>query len=71
METFPKAGVTVGAYSLCEKIIQLANESGLDSLFLNVSFVGSTLLAQKVGQKLNDVIVTQVVLHPPTGSGGE
>ena len=54
----------VGAYAPCAKFIQLARESGLHALFLNVSFVGSTPLAQKLGDKVDNVIVTQVVPHP-------
>lgn len=63
-DPLPQAIVMVGAYAPCAKFIQLAKESGLHALFLNVSFVGSTPLAQKLGNQVDRVIVTQVVPHP-------
>lgn len=63
-EPLPRAIVMVGAYAPCAKFIQLARESGLEALFLNVSFVGSTPLARKLGDEVDRVIVTQVVPHP-------
>jgi len=39
-------------------------ESGLEALFLNVSFVGSAPLAREIGNMSPQVIVTQVVPHP-------
>lgn len=59
----PKAVIMVGAYAPCAKFIQLAKESGLKALFLNVSFVGSKPLQRKLGPYADDVIITQVV--PP------
>ena len=57
-----KAVIMVGAYAPCAKFITLAKQAGLKALFLNVSFVGSELLLQKLGnQYCNGVIVTQVV----------
>ena len=63
-DKLPKAIIMVGAYAPCAKFIQLANESGLEALFLNVSFVGSAPLARQLGPKVGSVIVTQVVPHP-------
>jgi len=63
-ERLPRAVIMVGAYAPCAKFIQLAKDSGLDALFLNVSFVGSAPLSKELGEKVNKVIVTQVVPHP-------
>ena len=63
----PKAIIMVGAYAPCAKFIQLAKESGLKALFLNVSFVGSKPLQRKLGPYAEDVIITQVV-PPLTGT---
>lgn len=63
-DPLPRAIVMVGAYAPCAKFIQLARESGLYPLFLNVSFVGSTPLARELGDQVDNVIVTQVVPHP-------
>ena len=63
----PKAVIMVGAYAPCAKFIQLAKESGLKALFLNVSFVGSKPLQRKLGPYADNVIITQVV-PPLTGS---
>jgi ABC-type branched-subunit amino acid transport system substrate-binding protein len=60
----PRAVIMVGAYAPCAKFITLAKESGMEALFLNVSFVGSAPLARELGNKAPHVIVTQVVPHP-------
>ena len=62
--TPPRAIIMVGAYAPCAKFIKLAVESGLEALFLNVSFVGSAPLARELGNMSPLVIVTQVVPHP-------
>ncbi len=59
----PRAVIMVGAYAPCAVFITLAKKSGLDALFLNVSFVGAEPLAEKLGGDGNGVIVTQVVPH--------
>ncbi|MCD6527135.1 MAG: ABC transporter substrate-binding protein [Desulfuromonas sp.] len=61
-----RAVIMVGAYAPCAKFIRLARQSGLDALFLNVSFVGSELLLRKLGKDGDGVLVTQVV--PPLES---
>lgn len=63
-ESQPRAVVMVGAYAPCAKFIKLAQESGLEAVFLNVSFVGSESLAMNLGDVSAKVIVTQVVPHP-------
>lgn len=63
-EHLPRAVILVGAYAPCAKFIQLARESGLDTLFINVSFVGSIPLADALGEQEFRTLVTQVVPHP-------
>jgi len=63
-EQIPRAIIMVGAYAPCAKFIRLAREAGLESLFLNVSFVGGDFLARALGDDITGVIVTQVVPHP-------
>lgn len=63
-ETLPRAVIMVGAYAPCARFIRLARESGLEALFLNVSFVGSSALARELGGAVDGVLVTQVVPDP-------
>ncbi len=63
-EHLPRAMIVVGAYAPCAKFIQLARESGLDALFIKVSFVGSIPLATALGKQEFRTLVTQVVPHP-------
>jgi len=60
----PRAVIMVGAYGPCAKFIRLAEESGLDALFLNVSFVGSASLARELGKTGARVVISQVVPYP-------
>jgi ABC-type branched-subunit amino acid transport system substrate-binding protein len=62
-EPLPRAVVMVGTYAPCAKFIKLAKASNLNAVFLNVSFVGSTMLARELGKEIDGVIVTQVVPH--------
>ena len=62
----PKAVIMVGTYGPTAKFIKLARQYSLNSLFLNVSFVGAAPLAQALGPDEDGVIVTQVV--PPLNS---
>ncbi len=62
-EPAPKAVILVGSYAPCAQFIQLAGKSGLDVMFLNVSFVGSTPLLNELGIDAEGVIITQVVPH--------
>ncbi|MBW2465677.1 MAG: ABC transporter substrate-binding protein [Deltaproteobacteria bacterium] len=59
----PKAVIIVGTYGPSAKFIKLARKYNLNSLFLNVSFVGAAPLAQALGPGEDGVIVTQVVPH--------
>ncbi|NOY13328.1 MAG: ABC transporter substrate-binding protein [Deltaproteobacteria bacterium] len=65
-DPLPRAVIMVGAYAPCAKFIRLARESGLHSLFLNVSFVGSESLAAALPTATAGVLVTQVVPDPFT-----
>ncbi|MEH6404154.1 MAG: ABC transporter substrate-binding protein [Sneathiella sp.] len=60
----PKVIIMVGAYAPSAHFIRLAREVGINALFLNVSFVGSTSLARELGSAAERVMVTQVVPHP-------
>jgi branched-chain amino acid transport system substrate-binding protein len=60
----PKAIIMVGAYQPCAEFIKMAKEKGLtNTLFMNVSFVGSIPLLNALGENSENVIVTQVVPH--------
>lgn len=63
-EPLPRAVIMVGAYAPCAKFIRLAREVGLQALFLNVSFVGSSALGRELGPHPGEVLVTQVVPEP-------
>ncbi|MBF0135082.1 MAG: ABC transporter substrate-binding protein [Magnetococcales bacterium] len=62
----PKAIILVGSYKPCAAFIRLARRDLPNTLFLNVSFVGSEPLARELGAEAEGVIVTQVV--PPLDS---
>jgi branched-chain amino acid transport system substrate-binding protein len=64
-----QAVVMIGTYDSCAKFINLARNKGFNPLFHNVSFVGSTELARRLGDAGEGVIVTQVVPPPDIGSG--
>ncbi len=66
----PKAIIMVGAYKPNAKFIKLAKEELPDTLFLNVSFVGSIPLLKELGKQAEGVIVTQVVPHYADKSKG-
>lgn len=57
----PKAIIMVGAYAACAKFIRIAKRALPETIYLNVSFVGSMALKDGLGSDGNDVIVTQVV----------
>jgi ABC-type branched-subunit amino acid transport system substrate-binding protein len=60
----PEAVVIVGAYEPSATFIRLARDLGLDPLFVNISFVGSSALAEELGDSGAGVIVSQVVPSP-------
>jgi ABC-type branched-subunit amino acid transport system substrate-binding protein len=59
----PKAVIMVGTYKPCAAFIRMAREFLPDTVFANVSFVGSIPLAEELGPMGEGVIVTQVVPH--------
>lgn len=64
----PEAVIMIGAYQPMAAFIKWAMELGMESLFLNVSFVGSNALAQELGSEGVGVLVTQVVPFPEDDS---
>ena len=64
MEGKPEAVIMIGAYEPCAELIIWARRLGFDSMFLNVSFVGSNALREELGSNGAGVIVTQVVPFP-------
>lgn len=60
----PEAVVIVGAYEPAAAFITLAQDIGLDPVFVAISFVGSKALANALGDDGDGVIVTQVVPLP-------
>lgn len=67
MQSDAQAVVMIGTYDSCAKFISLARQRGYNPLFHNVSFVGPTELARRLGPAGEGVIVTQVV--PPPNAG--
>jgi ABC-type branched-subunit amino acid transport system substrate-binding protein len=69
-----KAVIMVGTYKPCAKFIQKLRDKKIDPIFLNVSFVGSSSLAdelKELGPSYGaGVIVTQVVPHFESGATG-
>jgi ABC-type branched-subunit amino acid transport system substrate-binding protein len=63
-----KAVIMVGSYAPCASFIRIAEEVGLNALYLNVSFVGAKHLASDLGEHGDGVIVTQVVPSPLSDS---
>ena len=66
-----QAVVMIGTYDSCAKFITLSRDRGFNPLFHNVSFVGSTELARRLGPAGEGVFVTQVVPPPDTAGRTE
>ncbi|MDE0002809.1 MAG: ABC transporter substrate-binding protein, partial [Rhodospirillaceae bacterium] len=64
----PQAVIMIGAYQPVSMLISWARHTGMDAVFLTVSFVGSNALAQALGETGADVVVTQVVPFPTNDS---
>ncbi|MBU1343164.1 MAG: ABC transporter substrate-binding protein [Proteobacteria bacterium] len=61
----PEAVVMVGAYQPCAEFIKIAKAHGLeDTLFCNISFVGTQALINELGEQGNGTIISQVVQYP-------
>ena len=60
----PEAVIMIGAYQPVAALIAWARHTGLDPIFMTVSFVGSNALAEELGATGTGVYVTQVVPFP-------
>ena len=60
----PEAVIIIGAYQPVASLIAWARHTGLDSVFMTLSFVGSNALAKELGPGGAGVFVTQVVPFP-------
>ena len=60
----PEAVIIVGAYQPVAELISWARHTGLDWVFVTISFVGSNALATELGPDGEGVFVTQVVPFP-------
>ena len=61
----PEAVVMVGAYKPCAEFIKLAKKVGMnDTLFCNISFVGTDALRKELGEAGEGVVISQVVRFP-------
>lgn len=64
----PEAVIMIGAYEPVAAMVELARHTGMDPIFLTVSFVGSNALANELGADGSGVYVTQVVPFPTDDS---
>ena len=64
----PEAVIMIGAYEPVAALIKWARHTGMDPIFMTVSFVGSNALAQELGSGGAGVYVTQVVPFPTDDS---
>ncbi|MYJ41835.1 MAG: ABC transporter substrate-binding protein [Acidimicrobiaceae bacterium] len=64
----PEAVIMIGAYEPVASLILWARRTGMDAVFMTVSFVGSNALAQELGPDGAGVLVTQVVPFPEDDS---
>ncbi len=64
----PEAVIIIGAYEPVAALIAWARHTGLNPVFLTVSFVGSNALARELGPAGAGVLVTQVVPFPTDSS---
>ena len=60
----PQAVIIIGAYRPVAALVSWARYTGLDPVFMTVSFVGSNALADELGPSGEGVYVTQVVPFP-------
>ena len=68
MQGQPQAVIMIGAYEPVASLILWARHTGLDAVFMTVSFVGSNALAEELGPGGEGVYVTQVVPFPTDDS---
>ena len=60
----PDAVILIGAYQPVATLIAWARHTGMDPVFMTISFVGSNALARELGRGGAGVFVTQVVPFP-------
>jgi ABC-type branched-subunit amino acid transport system substrate-binding protein len=61
----PEAVIMIGAYKPCAEFIILAKEIGMtDTIFCNLSFVGSETFSSELGAKGEGCIISQVATFP-------
>ncbi len=60
----PQAVIMIGAYKPCAEFIKVAHKVKMDSVFVNISFVGSKALAKELGDAAEGVMISQVVPLP-------
>lgn len=61
----PEAVVMVGAYKPCAEFIKLAKKVGMkETVYCNISFVGTDALCRELGAEGEGVIISQVVRFP-------
>ena len=60
----PQAVIIIGAYRPTAEFIRWARKTGLNAVFVNLSFVGSNDLLRELGPSGEGVVVTQVVPFP-------
>lgn len=64
----PEAVVMIGAYEPSAEFILWSRKVGLDTIFINISFVNSNALANALGEDGTGVMVSQVVPFPKSDS---
>jgi len=64
----PGAVIMIGVYGPCGQFIREAKRSGYNPVFCNISFVGSEMLAELLGDEGEGVIISQVVPSPMESS---
>ena len=64
----PEAVILIGAYQPVAALIAWSRHTGMDPVFMTVSFVGSNALAEELGPAGVGVYVTQVVPFPSDDS---
>ena len=60
--------IVIGAYKPAAKLIRWARRTGFEPVFVNISFVGTSALAEELGPDGVGVYITQVVPFPGDAS---
>jgi branched-chain amino acid transport system substrate-binding protein len=68
LKAVPEAVVQISAYKSSAAFIKQARGKGFGGQFFNVSFVGSTALAEELGEAGSGVVISQVVPFPYQGN---